>query len=499
MPGSAITAGNGIWLVEIPAGGLTGEVLTKLSNDDFDFDWAAGGGGGSTILIEDEGVPLVTAATTLNFVGAGVTATGAGAVKTITIPGGGDVVGPAGATDNAVARYDLATGKLIQNSLVIIDDAGNITTPGTVDGIDLGLLDTNLETFVLPANTTISAFGATLVDDANAAAAQVTLGVPPNARLLTAGAGLTGGGDLSADRTFDVVANADGSITVNANDIQVGVLATDAQHGSRGNGTLHTVFTAALDGFVPLSGGGVVNFLRADGTWAAPAGATDELVKVSAADTTTGFLNPKLSPGAGLTSTILNPAANEVLELDVVANADGSITVNANDIQVGVLATDAQHGTRGGGTLHADATIAVSGFMSGADKTKLDAFPVDAEYVDYSETEASIATALAAFVNAETLAFVTPSAGTYRILWYYEAGATTVGAIVRTRVQLNGADQAFDDLAITTNATCEFPNGGMREVVLGAGAQTLTIDFFAFVGGTTVSVRRRRLEVRKVA
>ena len=39
----------------------------------------------------------------------------------------GDVVGPASATDNAIARYDLTTGKLIQNSLVIIDDTGAVS------------------------------------------------------------------------------------------------------------------------------------------------------------------------------------------------------------------------------------------------------------------------------------------------------------------------------------------------------------------------------------
>jgi hypothetical protein len=38
----------------------------------------------------------------------------------------GDVVGPSSATDNAVARFDLTTGKLIQNSTTIIDDAGNL-------------------------------------------------------------------------------------------------------------------------------------------------------------------------------------------------------------------------------------------------------------------------------------------------------------------------------------------------------------------------------------
>lgn len=39
--------------------------------------------------------------------------------------GSGDVVGPASSTDNAIARFDGTTGKLIQNSAVTIDDAGN--------------------------------------------------------------------------------------------------------------------------------------------------------------------------------------------------------------------------------------------------------------------------------------------------------------------------------------------------------------------------------------
>lgn len=47
-----------------------------------------GGGGGSAITVQDEGSSLSTAATVLNFVGSGVTASGATGTKTITIPGG---------------------------------------------------------------------------------------------------------------------------------------------------------------------------------------------------------------------------------------------------------------------------------------------------------------------------------------------------------------------------------------------------------------------------
>lgn len=47
---------------------------------------------------------------------------------TISATGTGDVVGPASATDNAIARFDLTTGKLIQNSAATVAD-----TTGTID------------------------------------------------------------------------------------------------------------------------------------------------------------------------------------------------------------------------------------------------------------------------------------------------------------------------------------------------------------------------------
>ncbi len=52
-----------------------------------DGTWAAPGGGGS-ITVQDEGINITTALSTLNFVGAGVTVTG-GATATVTISGGG--------------------------------------------------------------------------------------------------------------------------------------------------------------------------------------------------------------------------------------------------------------------------------------------------------------------------------------------------------------------------------------------------------------------------
>lgn len=50
---------------------------------------------------------------------------------TFAVPplGTGDVVGPSSATDHAVARFDTTTGKLIQDSVVIVSDAGAFTVP----------------------------------------------------------------------------------------------------------------------------------------------------------------------------------------------------------------------------------------------------------------------------------------------------------------------------------------------------------------------------------
>jgi hypothetical protein len=58
--------------------------------------------------------------------------------------GTGNVVGPASATDNALVRFDSTTGKLIKNSLAILDNSGNLsgiadfTATGTVT-INTGL------------------------------------------------------------------------------------------------------------------------------------------------------------------------------------------------------------------------------------------------------------------------------------------------------------------------------------------------------------------------
>jgi hypothetical protein len=79
--------------------------------------------------------------------GSGISITnGAGAITISATGGTGDVVGPASATDNAIARFDTTTGKLIQNSAVTISDAGAIAGATTITDLDYLDFDTTYAT-----------------------------------------------------------------------------------------------------------------------------------------------------------------------------------------------------------------------------------------------------------------------------------------------------------------------------------------------------------------
>lgn len=93
-------------------------------------------------------VPYQSAAGATTFVGIGSTGqvlTVSGGVPTWAAPAtNGDVVGPASSTDNAIARFDSTTGKIIQNSGITLSDANalqnvneinfDITPVGVVGG-----------------------------------------------------------------------------------------------------------------------------------------------------------------------------------------------------------------------------------------------------------------------------------------------------------------------------------------------------------------------------
>jgi hypothetical protein len=71
----------------------------------------------------------------------------------------GDVVGPASSTDNAIARFDSTTGKIIQNSTVTVGDAGGIATTIAGTGNAVGLTVTQNDITNNPNGITINNTG----------------------------------------------------------------------------------------------------------------------------------------------------------------------------------------------------------------------------------------------------------------------------------------------------------------------------------------------------
>lgn len=126
--GAGATTIGGLNDVDV-TGLTTGQVL-KWNGTQFTPAADATGGGGSSLTIQDEGSALSTAATTLNFVGSAVTATGSGATKTITITGGGSGIA---LTDLSVGSEGSASG----NGAIAYNSGTGVFTysPPTLNGL----------------------------------------------------------------------------------------------------------------------------------------------------------------------------------------------------------------------------------------------------------------------------------------------------------------------------------------------------------------------------
>ena len=112
---------------------LTTTNIAEGTNEYFTTARARASVSAGTAISYDNSTGVITNAApdqVVSLTGAGTTSI-SGTYPNFTITSNdehdGDVVGPSSATDNAIARYDSTTGKLIQNSLVIVDDTGSVT------------------------------------------------------------------------------------------------------------------------------------------------------------------------------------------------------------------------------------------------------------------------------------------------------------------------------------------------------------------------------------
>jgi hypothetical protein len=100
---------------------------------------------------------------------------------------------------------------------------------------------------------------------------------------------------------------------------------TDLQAALNAKAGLATV-TSGAAGLAPASGGGAANFLRADGTWAAPAGVAATVADIRA-ETGTGFVTPALQRDAAALVT-LTDASTVAVNWTAFRNSEVTLTAN---------------------------------------------------------------------------------------------------------------------------------------------------------------------------
>jgi hypothetical protein len=90
---------------------------------------------GGAITIDPSGAETINGAATLVIPdGSGAFVLCTGTAFFAIVVAAGNVAGPASATDNAIARFDTTTGKIIQDSVATIDDSGNLVATNVTAG-----------------------------------------------------------------------------------------------------------------------------------------------------------------------------------------------------------------------------------------------------------------------------------------------------------------------------------------------------------------------------
>ena len=337
-----------------------------------------------TPLLPDDAVPLATVLAAVNRAG---TRTPCRLVATTPITASNTQVIDSIATVNGDRVLLTAQASAAANGIYIANDAGAWVRSTDADSSEELL--PGMVIFIT-AGTVNADSGWILSTDA-----PIALGTSPltftrftGASQVVAGAGLT-----KTANSLDVVAHADGSVVVSADAVQVGTLATDAQHGARGGGTQHAAATPSVPGFISAADktklDGVASSAAAL-TSSAPANvgttaavgvgttaARSDHVHAHAAQTDGTLHAPATTSAAGFLS------AGDKTKLDGVSSGAAALASTApaavafsGSVGVGTTAARADHvhahAAQTDGTLHAPATTSVAGFLSAGDKTKLD-------------------------------------------------------------------------------------------------------------------------------
>ena len=197
----------------------------------------------------------------------------------------GDVVGPASSTDNAIVRFDSTTGKLIQNSVGILSDAGILTglTGITSSGsITFSSLTSGRVPYATTAGLLTDSAGLTF-DGTNFA----TTGTATAAKLIPTGSSATGNGlYLPAANSVGLSTNGTNAVYINSTQ-NVGI-GTSSPNTKLTVGTPNTQSTPTI-----LSVGGVTQTIASGsgqlGIYGTDAAAADQGGTISFTANTTSL------------------------------------------------------------------------------------------------------------------------------------------------------------------------------------------------------------------
>lgn len=200
----------------------------------------------------------------------------------------------------------------------------------------------------------------------------------------------------------DVVVVGSGSsvATIQANVVTNAKAAQMGAHTHKGNNTGSTanaidltqaqltadlnVFTSSLQGVVPASGGSTANFLRADGTWSAPAGSGSGTVNSVSGVNANGFSfsisNPTTTPAITLSASstgILKGSVGQMITatpgVDYMSGSNPSFTGTMTGSSIGLTGTigAANFSGSSSGTNSGDVTLAAVGSSPSANGASL--------------------------------------------------------------------------------------------------------------------------------
>jgi hypothetical protein len=253
---------------------------------------------------------------------------------------GGDVVGPTGATDNAVARYDTTTGKLLQNSTVLISDSGGVS------GITTLAASTSVTTPIVQASNSA---GLSLKNSAGTT--QISMGA--------------GGGD---NVSINVSTNLDGA------NAQIDISPT-------GTGHVHIKPTGAGAVEIAPTNAGTMNNMVIGGT--TPLAITGTTITatsfVGSGASLTNVVN-SLTASTGISVsgstgavTVTNTAPDQVVSLTgagttSISGTYPNFTITSNDSTLGTVTSVSGTGTVNGislsGTVTSSGNLTLGGTLS---------------------------------------------------------------------------------------------------------------------------------------